>query len=184
METLNSAAPRTATVIAWARLIRARQAVVTAVERDLKAAGYPPLEWYDVLLELSRAPEGALRPFELEGKLLLAQYNLSRLLERMNQAGYVEKFRCERDGRGLLLRVTDAGRAMRERMWPAYAAAIERRLGSRLEVGEAEMIGKVLSRLLDAASLTGPLCGGVDEDGTCSIASATADGDAAGPRTA
>jgi DNA-binding MarR family transcriptional regulator len=162
-------APEAATVTAWARLIRARHAVVTAVERDLKAAGFPPLEWYDVLLELSRAPQGALRPFELEGKLLLAQYNLSRLVDRMIQAGLLEKFRCERDGRGQVLRVTQAGRDLRQRMWPAYAEAIQARLGSRLEPGEAEALGAILSRLLDPASLTGPMCGGGEPGAECSL---------------
>jgi len=170
LETTSSKAPNAATVAAWARLIRARQAVVAAVERDLKSAGFPPLEWYDILLELSRTSSGALRPFELEGRLLLAQYNLSRLIDRMKQAGYVEKFRCEQDGRGQVLRVTEAGRALRERMWPAYAAAIERHLGSRLEDGEAEALRAILGRLLDPACLTGPMCGSAEREETCSMA--------------
>src|SRR5687768_665979 len=96
--------PDEATVVAWARLIRARYLVVSAVEKDIKSAGYPPLEWYDVLLELSRLPEGSgLRPFELESRLLLAQYNLSRLVDRLQQAGYVEKRSCASDGRGHIL---------------------------------------------------------------------------------
>ena len=151
------------TVLAWARLIRARQAVVAAVERDVKAAGFPPLEWYDVLLELDRAPDGAMRPFELEAKLLLAQYNLSRLLDRLQQAGYVEKFRCVRDGRGLVLRITDEGRAWRKRMWPEYAAAIERHVGSRLQDGEAEVLATILSRFLEPRCLTGSMCGGPEK---------------------
>src|SRR5256885_12172319 len=77
--------PSDAVTKAWARLIRAREIVVGAVERDLKAAGLPPLAWYDVLLELTRAPDGRLRPFELEKETLLLQYNLSRLLDRLEK---------------------------------------------------------------------------------------------------
>ena len=77
--------PSDAATKAWARLIRAREIVVGAVERDLKAAGLPPLAWYDVLLELTRAPDGRLRPFELEKETLLLQYNLSRLLDRLEK---------------------------------------------------------------------------------------------------
>ncbi len=65
--------------------MRPQQAVLAAVEADLKAAGFPPLGWYDVLLELSRAADGGLRPFALEQELLLAQYNLSRLLDRLER---------------------------------------------------------------------------------------------------
>ena len=141
--------PTEQAVTAWVRLIRARHLVVSAVEKDIKAAGLPPLEWYDVLLELSRAPEGALRPFELESRLLLAQYNLSRLVDRLQQAGLVEKRACPSDGRGLVLVITEAGRELRRRIWPAYSAAIERHLGSKLRPGDADMLGEILARLVD-----------------------------------
>ena len=141
--------PSEQTVTAWARLIRARQLVVAAVEKDVKASGLPPLEWYDVLLELSRAPEEGLRPFELEERLLLAQYNLSRLVDRLHQAGLVEKRACPNDRRGFGLVITQAGRELRRRTWPAYAAAIERHLGSKLRPGDAEVLGEILARLVD-----------------------------------
>jgi len=47
---------------AWIGLMRARETVLGAIERDLKAADCLPLAWYDVLLELVRAPQGRLRP--------------------------------------------------------------------------------------------------------------------------
>ncbi len=47
-----------------------------AVEQDLKKAGFPPLAWYDALLELSRA-QHPLRPVELEKQMLLPQYSTS-----------------------------------------------------------------------------------------------------------
>ena len=73
--------PCDATVLAWSRLMRAHRAALAAAEQALRAGGLPPLEWYDVLWELERA--GPLRPRDLQGRLLLAQYNLSRLLDRM-----------------------------------------------------------------------------------------------------
>src|ERR1044072_7173083 len=79
--------PSDAVTRAWIRLNRARDRVLGAIEQDLKAGGCPPLAWYDVLLELSRAPEGRLRPLEIEKVTLLAQYNLSRLLDRLGKEG-------------------------------------------------------------------------------------------------
>lgn len=151
--------PAEETVVAWARLIRARQLVVAAVEKDVKASGLPPLEWYDVLLELSREPDRGLRPYELEGRLLLAQYNLSRLVDRLQQAGLVEKRACPNDRRGFELRITEAGRELRQRTWPAYAAAIERQFGSKLRPGDAETLGEILARLVD------PRFGGASSNG-------------------
>ena len=50
---------------AWARLLKVQQRLNAAVERDLKQAGALPLDWYDALLELERAPDGRLTPGEL-----------------------------------------------------------------------------------------------------------------------
>ncbi len=135
---------------AWTRLVRTSQAVMSAVEADLKSAGFPPLAWYDVLLELDRAHDRPLRPFELEAKLLLAQYNLSRLADRLVEAGYVEKRPCAEDGRGHVLRITRQGRALLRKMWPAYRAAVERHVGARLDKRQASDLAKLLGRLLPA----------------------------------
>src|SRR3954449_4237427 len=99
--------PSDAVTKAWARLIRAREIVVAAVERDLKAAGLPPLGWYDVLLELARAPDARLRPFEIEKETLLAQYNLSRLVDRLEKEGLIAREPCDHDGRGQWVAITD-----------------------------------------------------------------------------
>ena len=142
--------PSEAAVLAWSRLVRAHNAALGTVEKALKAEGLPPLEWYDVLLELERA--GPLRPRDLQGRLLLAQYNLSRLLDRMAAAGTVEKQACAEDGRGQLVAITEAGRALRHRMWPIYADAIEAAVGIKLRGDEAGTLADLLQRLscLDA----------------------------------
>lgn len=139
-------APGEAVITAWARLVRVPQAVLAAVEADLKAAGLPPLSWYDALLELARTRTG-LRHFELERHMLLAQYNLSRLVERLEKAGYIERQPCPEDGRGQVLRITPSGRALLKRMWPVYGAAIARHVGSRLTQAEARQLAELLGRL-------------------------------------
>src|SRR5439155_15898491 len=92
--------PSQETTVAWARLMRVQQGLLVAVEKDLKAAGFPPLAWYDALLELARAPRGELRPLELERHMLLPQYSTSRLVDRLAEAALVERKTCPVDGRG------------------------------------------------------------------------------------
>jgi DNA-binding MarR family transcriptional regulator len=142
--------PSDAVIRAWARLIKAQHAVLSAVETELKAAGFPPLGWYDVLLELSRADGDGLRPFALEQELLLAQYNLSRLLDRIEQAGYIERRSCPEDGRGQIVAITAAGRTLLKRMWPTYRAAIGRQVGAKLSEDEAARLAALLGKLTDA----------------------------------
>jgi len=144
--------PAEATIRAWARLMKAQHRALGSVESALKAAGLPPLAWYDVLLETERAGKDGLRPFELERAMLLAQYNLSRLVDRIEAAGYVERRPCVDDGRGHLIAITDAGRAVRRRMWPVYARAIEAAVGQRLSGRQAAMLSELLGHLIDEPS--------------------------------
>ena len=132
---------------AWVRLVRARHKVVNAVEADGKDAGVLPMEWYDVLWELERAPEGR-RPFELEQRLLFAQYNLSRLIERMVEAGMVRRSPCAEDKRGHVLTITELGRKQRKATWPVYARSVNKHLGDKLTEAEAEKLAALLGKLL------------------------------------
>lgn len=140
--------PSLPVMTAWIGLVRAHNAALSRIEDALKAAAMPPLEWYDVLLELDRA--GALRPRDLQARLLLAQYNLSRLLDRMVGAGLVTRTPCADDKRGYLIELTAEGRAMRARIWPVYAAAIEEAVGERLSEDEAAALADLLGRLTSA----------------------------------
>lgn len=139
--------PSEATVHAWTSLVRAGQRVLDRVEADLKANGFPPLAWYDALLELDRTVGAALRPNDLEARMLLAQYNVSRLVDRLEKAGYVVKLPCPSDRRGTELRITVEGKALLRQMWPTYAEAIQRNLGARLDDREAETLASLLGRL-------------------------------------
>jgi DNA-binding MarR family transcriptional regulator len=141
--------PCDSTVSAWTRLIRAQRQTRTVVERALKDAGFPNLEWYDVLLELER--EGPLRPRDLQGRLLFAQYNLSRLLDRMEAERLIERERCSEDARCQWIRVTNTGKTLRKRMWPVYASAIEDAIGSRLGPAQSLKLADLLGRLSGCA---------------------------------
>jgi DNA-binding MarR family transcriptional regulator len=134
-------------VTAWARLVRVQQALLAAVESELKAAGFPPLAWYDALLELSRAEGGRLRPNALEAAMLLPQYSTSRLIDRLDEAGLVTREACPDDRRGQMVAITPAGRALRKKMWDAYAAAITRHVGQKLTNAEAQQLSEMLGKL-------------------------------------
>jgi DNA-binding MarR family transcriptional regulator len=126
--------------------------VLDAVEEDLKAAGFPPLAWYDVLLELRRADGAGMRPMELQAQLLLAQHNVSRLIDRMDAKNLVRKKRATDDGRGQLVEMTEAGRDLLRRMWPVYRRAIQRHMGSKLDANETDRLAALLGKLLDRGS--------------------------------
>jgi DNA-binding MarR family transcriptional regulator len=135
-------------ITAWARLLKTSAKLVAAVERDLKAAGLPPLGWYDALLELHRAGGQGLRPSDLEREMLLPQYNVSRLIDRLEAAGYVERRPHPEDGRGQVLLITAEGTALTRRMWRVYRRTIAREFAAKLGEGDARRLAKLLGRML------------------------------------
>ncbi len=133
---------------AWIALHRAHRLLLERVESALKRAGLPPLDWYDVLLELERDGEG-LRQYQLGERVLLSKHNLSRLIDRLEQNGLVRREACAEDGRGNLIRITAAGEETLARMWPVYGAAIEATFGARLAGDEAVELSRVLGKVLE-----------------------------------
>ncbi len=142
--------PTTPVIQAWARLLRAQHGALATVEKKLKVADLPALGWYDVLLELDRAGTEGLRAFELQGELLLPQYGLSRLLSKIEAAGYLLRQDCEDDGRGQTLVITTSGKKMRRRMWPVYCEAINQAIAEKLTDKETASLCKLLGKLCDS----------------------------------
>src|SRR3954453_19557685 len=139
--------PSTEATAAWSRLMRLQSRVLDVVEHDLKRAGFPPLAWYDALLELSRAPSGELRPVELEKQMLIPQYSTSRLIDRLVDEGLAARRECKMDKRGLFVEITAAGRELHKKMGCAYSTAIEKHVGSKLSDADAAKLCGLLDRL-------------------------------------
>jgi DNA-binding MarR family transcriptional regulator len=127
----------------WRAFLRAHSTMLRRIARDLEDAELPPLTWYDVLAALRDAPEGRpLKQVELAERVLLSHSGLSRLIDRMEAKGLVDRVRCPGDRRSLNIQLTDAGEEMLEQMWPVYARGIAEdflpALGSNaFEMGQA-----------------------------------------------
>lgn len=139
--------PDDKTIESWARLVRAGDAIQSRIEADLKAKGLPSLSWYDVLLELDRVGLAGMRPYELEEHLLLPQYGLSRLIDRIEKAGYLKRVPCKEDARGHNLVITTKGRNIRRKIWPVYARALQEMIADKLSKKETETLSNLLGKL-------------------------------------
>lgn len=137
--------------VAWRAFITAYALVMERIERELAEAGLPPLGWYDVLLELSVAPERRLRMHELARAVVLSRSGLTRLVDRLEQAGLLRREPDPADRRGSFAILTDEGAAMRERMWPIYARGIAEHFGKHLNDEEVDVLTGALKRVLSAA---------------------------------
>lgn len=135
---------RPAIMGAWHSLIMARRRVLDAVSADLKTAGHPQLDVCLVLIVLSLDKSGGLRPVEIERRLEMAQYTTSRLLDRMERSGLIERQPTPVDGRGHIIGLTDAGREALKAIWPVYVDSIERHLGGNLSDDGAGELARLL----------------------------------------
>ena len=147
------------TLEAWATLLLTERTLRDKAEEHLKSAGLPPLDWYHLLNELEASTRGFLRQAAVQKSMQLAQYNVCRLVDRLERDGLVERRTCTIDGRNNVVIITERGRALRRQMWPVYATAIEAHFGTLLTEAEARQLTGLLAKLNQARSGTVPDAG-------------------------
>lgn len=131
----------------WVRLARAHNKILDAVNKALKASELPDLSWYDVLLEVERSGREGLRPFELEERMLLPQYSVSRLVDRIAKAGLIAVKPLAEDGRGKQLIITKEGKKVRLKMWRVYGPALKSAISEKLTSAQIKEAQQLLSHI-------------------------------------
>jgi DNA-binding MarR family transcriptional regulator len=135
---------------AWTTLVSAHASVVEAVEERLMAEAGLPLPWHEVLVRVSRAGEDLMRMQELARSVLLSKSGLTRLADRMEQAGLIERRACPSDRRGIFIGITDQGREALDRAGPVFLAAVREYLIDRLSREELDNLVALLERVRGA----------------------------------
>jgi DNA-binding MarR family transcriptional regulator len=95
---------------AWRGLLRVHAALTRELDSELASAHDLPLSSYEVLLFLHTAPDGRMRMSELADIALLSRSGLTRLVDRLENAGMLERRACPEDARGYFAAITAAGR--------------------------------------------------------------------------
>jgi len=110
---------------AWEGFLRTHATVVRDLDAALRVSHGIPLTQFDVLLQLRRHG-GRLRMRELAGALMLSRSGLSRLIDQLEERGWVQRRPDASDARGLYAELTDAGRAALGRAQTAHVANVRR----------------------------------------------------------
>ena len=134
---------------AWRVFLVAHARTVEAVERELARVDTLPLSWYQVLIALDEAPGRRLRMHELATAVGLSPSGLSRLVDRLEARGFLERQPCSEDRRCQFAALTEAGLNALEKAWSSYAAGIVRHFGGRLSDAELETLRGLLDRLVE-----------------------------------
>src|SRR5947207_1855807 len=96
---------------AWARFFVAQALLVERIEAAFAEVGLPALDRYDLLWSLESAEHGRLRMADLAERAVVSRSNVTRLADRLEKAGLVERADCPVDGRGTVCAITVKGRA-------------------------------------------------------------------------
>jgi DNA-binding MarR family transcriptional regulator len=102
---------------------------------------------YQVLAQLSEARGGLLRARELGSEIGWHRSRLSHHLDRMEGRGLVVREECSEDARGLMVRLTKAGRRAIEEAAPAHVEAVQLYFFDQLSKDEIEALAEVFDRV-------------------------------------
>ncbi len=132
---------------AWRAFLTAHTQVTRRLEAELMAAQDLSLPSYDVLVQLSEAPDHRLRMTELADRVLLSRSGLTRLVDRLVRDGLVVRRACPSDARGTHAVLTDAGLDRLRAAWPTHLAGVDQHVTSHWTDDEAALVADLLDRL-------------------------------------
>jgi DNA-binding MarR family transcriptional regulator len=140
---------------AWRAYLRAGTLLSARLNRQLQADSGLSLPEYEVLVQLSEAPDGTLRPVQLGQALHWEQSRLSHQLSRMARRGFITREECPGDARGALVVLTGAGRTAVEVAAPGHAAAVRQLIFGQLDSAQAAAFGQAFDVILAALEDSG-----------------------------
>lgn len=115
---------------------------------QLAEHGLSPLE-FEVLLRLGRSPERRLRMADLATQVLMSASGLTRVADRLEAAGLLERRSCSEDRRGTWAAATPAGLARLREVLPGHLELIDRCYTSVLDPDELAQLMELLRKVRD-----------------------------------
>jgi DNA-binding MarR family transcriptional regulator len=137
---------------AWRALVRTHTRVSRALDRALTEQAGLSLRAYQVLVRLTRAPEGALRMAELANSVMLSASGMTRLIDQLAARGLVERRKDPEDARGYFAVLTEQGRAQSERATSIYRDGVQRYFAGHFGDGKLQDLTDALVGFLDESN--------------------------------
>jgi DNA-binding MarR family transcriptional regulator len=106
-----------------------------------------PLAWFDVLLQLRREPEGRLKMNEIAEAIVHSTGGTTRLIDRLEEAGLVERQLCPSDRRAIHVAITPEGNVKLDEALRVHMDYLEEHLSSRLTCDERAELTVLLTKL-------------------------------------
>jgi len=114
---------------------------------ELEAECELPLAWFDVLLQLRRSPNGRLKMNEIADAIVHSSGGTTRLVDRIEEAGLVERHNCPSDRRAVHVAITDAGNAKLDQALAVHLEYLDESLAKLLTENERATLASLLTKL-------------------------------------
>ncbi|HZG48090.1 MAG TPA: MarR family transcriptional regulator [Thermoleophilaceae bacterium] len=138
---------------AWRGLLRVHSELTKALDAELVAAHGLPLSSYEVLLFLADSPDGRMRMAELADSVLLSRSGLTRLVDRLERDGLLNRVPCEQDARGFFAEVTPSGRKLFRAARRTHLDGVRERFLRHFSRDELRTLGALWLKIPAAAEL-------------------------------
>ena len=132
----------------WGWQLLAYVKVLRALEADLLEQHELPITWFDVMNRLWAAPGQRLRIGELEEASLFTSSGITRLVDRIEAAGFVRRERSAEDRRGVYVVMTQAGNDKLNEVRPDHVASVYQHFGSHLDREDGEAVEIAAKKIL------------------------------------
>jgi DNA-binding MarR family transcriptional regulator len=133
---------------AWRATVHLSQLLMRQLDRDLNAHGLNGHD-YEILVELSEAPDSRLRMTELADATSQSRSRLSHQISRMEARGLVRRDNCEGDKRGTFAVLTDAGIDAIKRVAPDHVENVRKHFIDRLTPRQLEEVRDAFGPIVD-----------------------------------
>ena len=137
-------------ITAYGLFLEAFLAVNNHIERELEEVAGISGHEFGVLLRLARTPDHHLRMTDLADGANLSTSGMTRLVDRLESAGFVERASCPSDRRGLEAVLTAKGKKLVEKVLPAHLESIQTHVVGPL-CGELDRLAEPMRLLRDSA---------------------------------
>ena len=131
---------------AWRLYFESALALNDVLDAELQRDAGIPISWYDTLVHLEEAPDG-LRMNELAERILYSKSGLTRIVDRMEEAGLVRRVRPENDRRSIFVLLTDEGRSTLERARRHHRHGIEEHFSQHLADSDVKALIRAFEKI-------------------------------------
>lgn len=131
---------------AWRRYIIASRRLLEALDDDL-AAHDISMSDYEVLAQLSEAPDRRMRMSELADVAMISRSRLSHRIKVMEKAGWVKREACPIDKRGYFAVMTAKGWKAIVAAAPDHVASVRERFLDALDKGDQKVLAEIFERV-------------------------------------